>query len=65
MNLWNYLTEVRLKHAKELLKNSDLRSYEIAFEVGYDNPSYFSKLFKKYENMTPGEYRNKVTGRSE
>ena len=65
MNLWNYLTEVRLRHARELLKNSELRSYEIAFEVGYDNPSYFSKLFKKYVKMTPGEYRNKVTGRSE
>ncbi len=57
MNLWKYLTIIRLQHAKQLLENTDLRSYEIAFRVGYDNPSYFSKLFKKYENMTPNEYR--------
>lgn len=57
MSVWNYLTVVRLQHAKELLESTDLKSYEIAFKVGYDNPSYFSKLFKKYENMTPNEYR--------
>lgn len=56
-SVWNYLTEIRLEHAKQLLEDTDLRSYEVAFQVGYDNPSYFSKLFKKYENMTPNEYR--------
>lgn len=57
MSLWNYLTVVRLQHAKKLLEETELKSYEIAFQVGYDNPSYFSKIFKKYENMTPNEYR--------
>ncbi len=57
MNLWNYLTIIRLQHAKQLLEETDLKSYEIAFKVGYDNPSYFSKIFRKYENMTPNEYR--------
>lgn len=57
MSVWNYLTVVRLQRAKELLERTQLRSYEIAFQVGYDNPSYFSKVFKKYENMTPNEYR--------
>lgn len=60
MSLWNYLTVIRLQHAKELLLQTDLKSYEIAFQVGYDNPSYFSKLFKKYEQMTPNEYREKT-----
>lgn len=59
VSLWNYLTTVRIQHAKQLLETTDLRSYEIAFQVGYDNPSYFSKLFKKYENMTPNEYRER------
>lgn len=58
-SIWNYLTELRVRHAKELLANTDLKSYEIAFQVGYDNPSYFSKLFKKCENMSPNEYREK------
>lgn len=57
VSIWNYLTNVRLQHAKKLLEETELRSYEIAFQVGYDNPSYFSKIFKKYENMTPNEYR--------
>lgn len=59
MSLWNYLTVIRLQHARKLLEDTDLKSYEIAFKVGYDNPSYFSKLFKKYENMTPNEYRER------
>lgn len=59
MSIWNYLTKVRLEKAKELLRKSDMKSYEIAFKVGYDNPSYFSKIFKKIEKMTPNEYREK------
>ena len=54
---WNYLTQVRLKYAKQLLEETDMKTYEIAFQVGYDNPSYFSKIFKKLENVTPNEYR--------
>lgn len=60
MSLWNYLTVIRLNHGKALLEKTDLKSYEIALQVGYDNPSYFSKLFKKYEGMTPNEYRKKA-----
>lgn len=59
MSVWNYLTVVRLQHAKKLLDETELRSYEIAFQVGYDNPSYFSKIFKKYEGLTPNEYRDR------
>lgn len=59
MSLWNYLTQVRLEKAKKLLKETDMKTYEIAFNVGYDNPSYFSKIFKKIEKMTPNEYREK------
>lgn len=56
---WTYLTQIRLKYAKRLLETTDLKTYEIAFKVGYDNPSYFSKIFKKTEDMTPNEYREK------
>ncbi|CQR48453.1 putative response regulatory protein [Paraliobacillus sp. PM-2] len=59
-SLWHYLTELRLKKAKELLLETDMKSYEISFQVGYDNPSYFSKLFKKYEEMTPNEFRKQM-----
>lgn len=56
-NLWAYLTDIRLSKSKELLRTTDLKSYEVAYKVGYDNPSYFSKLFKKSTGYTPNEFR--------
>ncbi|MBR2822449.1 MAG: response regulator [Clostridia bacterium] len=53
-----YLTGLRLEKAKELLRSTDRRSSEIAFEVGYNDSHYFSYLFKKNVGMTPGEYRS-------
>ena len=58
ISLWAYLTAIRMGKARELLRETDLRSHEIAYAVGYDNPSYFSKLFKKLHNQTPNEYRS-------
>ncbi|MDK2799065.1 MAG: two-component system, response regulator YesN [Clostridiales bacterium] len=55
-----YLTKVRIEKAKELLKNSYLRTYEIADKIGYSDPHYFSSIFKKVTNMSPTEYRAKV-----
>jgi two-component system response regulator YesN len=57
ISLWAYLTAIRMGKARELLRDTDLRSHEIAYSVGYDNPSYFSKLFKKLHNQTPNEFR--------
>lgn len=56
-NLWAYLTDIRVSKSKELLRTTAYKSYEIAYMVGYDNPSYFSKLFKKSTGQTPNEYR--------
>ncbi|MCL2486142.1 MAG: response regulator [Oscillospiraceae bacterium] len=56
-SLWAYLTKLRIDKAKDFLESTDLKSYEIAYKVGYDNPSYFAKLFKKYVGKTPNEYR--------
>ena len=52
-----YLTGLRLQRARELLRETDMRSSQIAFEVGYNDAHYFSYLFKKSTGMTPGEYR--------
>lgn len=57
ISVWTYLTELRLNAAKKLLIETDMKNYEIAKQVGYDNPSYFSMLFKNHESMTPREYR--------
>ena len=51
--------EARMEKAKQLLRYSDQRSYEIALAVGYDNPNYFSTLFKKNTDFSPTEYRQK------
>lgn len=53
-----YLTKVRLKKAKELLKTTSLRAAEIAYGVGYNDPHYFSYIFKKWEGVTPKEFRS-------
>jgi two-component system response regulator YesN len=52
-----YLTDFRMKKARDLLKCTSKRSSEIAFLVGYKDPHYFSYLFKKTHNMTPTQYR--------
>ena len=52
-----FMTGLRINKAKELLRDTDLRSSQIAVEVGYNDAHYFSYLFKKNEGMTPGEYR--------
>lgn len=57
-----YLTGLRMKQAKELLRCTDKRSGEIAMEVGYKDPHYFSFLFKKTCGCTPSEYRKGAAG---
>ena len=48
---------IRLAKAIELLKHSDLSVSEIAYEIGYSEPAYFTKVFSKEYNVTPTEYR--------
>jgi two-component system response regulator YesN len=56
-NFIEYLTKVRVKKAKELLKTTQLKSTEIAYTVGYNDPHYFCYIFKKAVGITPKEYR--------
>ena len=52
-----YLTRVRLEEAKRLLRNPQYLIDEIAENTGYDDASYFTKVFKRYEGVTPTQYR--------
>lgn len=52
-----YLTEIRMDRAKELLMCSSMKTSEIGCEVGYKDPHYFSYIFKKTQNCTPKEFR--------
>ena len=55
-----YLQEVRITQAQELLKKSNLSVSEIAFATGYQDVSYFSGLFRRINSVTPGESRQLV-----
>lgn len=52
-----YLTDTRMKKAKELLKETNLKVAVICEEVGYSDVKYFTKSFTKYTSLKPNEYR--------
>lgn len=54
----DYLNGVRIEKAKELLRTSEKKMYQIARGVGYDNVKYFFRVFKKKTGVTPEQYRN-------
>lgn len=57
-----YLTELRIKKAKELLRTTSLRSSEISYQVGYSDPHYFSYIFRKTTGLSPTEFRSQSQG---
>ncbi len=58
-NFLEYLTGLRIGRAKELLKDQTLSMKEICAQVGYSDPNYFSRIFKKNVGYTPTEYRER------
>lgn len=53
----DYLARLRVEHAKQLLRESDLPIQDIALQVGYEQALSFIRMFKKLEGVTPGDYR--------
>lgn len=56
-NFKQYVTEIRMKQAVSLLRQTDLMVYEIAEKVGYNNARHFSDMFKKHYGKLPMEYK--------
>ena len=52
-----YLTAMRIERAKQLLTETAMKLSDIAMEIGYNEPNYFSHVFRKVEGMTPKEWR--------
>ncbi len=52
-----YLTGIRLSHAKQLLENDTIPVKDVCSAVGYQDPNYFSRLFRRAEGVSPSEYR--------
>lgn len=55
----DYVQHTRIEHAKQLLENSARPVDEIAADIGYENPAFFRKLFKRITTLTPSDYRKK------
>lgn len=64
MGYTDYVGEVRIAKAKDLLANNQLRSAEIAYMVGFSDPHYFYNIFKKVTGMTSGAYRQSLQNNS-
>jgi len=52
-----YLNKLRINKSKQLLQENELNIGQICYDVGYNDPNYFTRVFKEYENMTPSQYR--------
>lgn len=59
-NFVDYFTRVRIEKAKELIKDIKSKTYTVGELVGYDDPAYFSKVFKKVVGVSPTKYRDLV-----
>ena len=59
----DYINDIRIEKAKEILSGSVLSIADVAQSVGYSSHNYFQQIFKKREGMTPSDYRAMLTGR--
>lgn len=59
-NVTEYIAEYKLQKAKTLLKDPEKNIAEIAYEIGFNTPSYFTTFFKQKTNLTPSEWRNQI-----
>ncbi|MBW6409587.1 response regulator transcription factor [Clostridium weizhouense] len=61
VNFNKYLTNLKIKEAKSVLKKTNVTINDLAFNLGYNEPNYFCKVFKKIAGITPSEYRDKYS----
>lgn len=61
----DYLTNLRIDQAKKLLRLSNSKCSEVAYQVGYNDSHYFSMLFRKKTGLTPQQYRNSSKSQAE
>lgn len=59
-NFLSFVTRMKMKRAQLLLKEENLKVYEVCYMLGYTDTTYFTRLFKQYIHMTPSEYKKAV-----
>lgn len=64
-NIKNYILQVKVDIAKDLLANPSIPISMVALDLGYSNFSHFTQMFKRFENVTPTEYRKNLTGNTD
>ena len=64
VSISQYIDQIKLDKAKELLESSDSKISEIAKMLRYNNSTVFIEMFKKYEGMTPGGYRENMRNKN-
>ena len=57
MSIKEFIVDIRLKRAAQLLKDSDLTVAEVSDRTGFANPKYFSVCFKRRWNLSPSEFK--------
>ena len=55
---WEYLNRYRIREAKRLLETTNLSITEVAAQIGFDDPAYFSRTFRTHTGQSPKQYRN-------
>lgn len=60
LTIGQYLLEVRVEHAKQKMKDPQLKFYQVSEMVGYEDANYFAKIFKKKTGVTPTEYKESL-----
>ena len=58
-----YILSIRISNAVTLLESTDYNVTEISTIIGYDNPLYFSRIFKKQKGVSPSDYRKQLSER--
>lgn len=58
--LFNYINQVRVDKAKKLLREIELKIYEVGDRVGFKSPVHFNIVFNKYTGLTPKQYRDEI-----
>ncbi|MEK3916039.1 response regulator [Paenibacillus sp. FSL H7-0331] len=58
VNIWDYVTKLRMEEGRRLILMTDKRRYEISEEIGYESPEHFSKIFKKHFGINISELKS-------